>query len=53
MSELAGVIDTLHEIYLPTQLTINECNAEFKVDERSLTLRQRKLLKRGKWTSDL
>jgi hypothetical protein len=36
----------LHNISLPAALTINECNAEIQVVEKSLSIRSRKLLKR-------
>ena len=49
MISLTTVIDTLHIISLPTELTINEGNAEIQVIEKGLTLRSKKLLKRGRW----
>jgi hypothetical protein len=36
----------LHNISLPAELTINECNAKIQVVEKSLSIRSRKLLKR-------
>ena len=49
MISLTTVIDTLHIISLPTELTINEGNAEIQVIEKGLTLRSKKQLKRGRW----
>ena len=36
----------MHNISLPAELTINECNAKIQVVEKSLSIRSRKLLKR-------
>ena len=44
ISALSTVIDTLRDISLPTELTINECNAEIQIVESSLSLRSKKLL---------
>jgi hypothetical protein len=46
ISELSSIADTLQNISLPTALTVNECNAEIQVVEKSLSIRSRKLLKR-------
>lgn len=46
ISELNSIADSLHIISLPAELTINECNAEIQVVEKSLSIRSRKLLKR-------
>ena len=43
---LGEVVDTLHALSLPTQLTINNSNAEIQVVEKSLTIRKRNMLKR-------
>jgi hypothetical protein len=49
MSLLSNVIATMHTISLPTELTINEGNAEIQVVETGLSLRSQRLLKRGRW----
>lgn len=36
----------MHNISLPVELTINECNAEINIVEKALSIRSRKLLKR-------
>lgn len=36
----------MHEISLPAELCVNECNAEIQVVEKTLSIRSRKLLKR-------
>jgi hypothetical protein len=43
------VIATVHTLSLPTELTINEGNAEIHVVETGLSLRSQRLLKRGRW----
>jgi hypothetical protein len=46
ITELSSIADTLQNISMPTALTVNECNAEIQVVEKSLSIRSRKLLKR-------
>ena len=36
----------MHDISLPAELTVNECNAEIQVVEKALSIRSRNLLKR-------
>ncbi len=48
ISSLDKAIDTLHDMSLPLQLTINECNGSIQVVESSLKFRSRKLLKRSR-----
>ena len=50
IQSLDKAIDTLNDMSLPLQLTMNECNGSIQVVESSLKIRSRKLLKRSRGT---